>query len=238
VKRHTGDMQLPTTVAGAIQEMHRIDGALEPSDGVHVFNAVYLRVTERIGRLLEEGLAFDDGPGMADLDTRFAGLWLAAYDAAASGRHVAKAWAPLFSSRRLGLLPIQFALAGMNTHIEHDLALAVVRSCEARGTTPDHPTVLADFLRINEVLADTEAEIRRSFLDELGQALDDELGPVAHLVSSWSIEKARDVALLHARTIWELRRTPLLRDAYLSGLGHTVGMGSRLLLTPVAAQRM
>ena len=63
--------------------------------------------------------------------------------------------------------------------------------------------------------------------------MDDELGPVAHLVSSWSIEKARDVALLHARTIWELRRTTLLQGAYLTGLGHTVGMGSRLLLTPV-----
>jgi len=111
----------------------------------------------------------------------------------------------------------------------------VVRTCEARGSAPDDPTVLADFFRINEVLAAVEADIRRSFLDEIGQAVDDELGPVAHLVSSWSIEKARDVALLHARTIWELRRTTLLQGAYLTGLGHTVGMGSRLLLTPVGS---
>ena len=227
-------MKLPTTVAGVIEEMHTIGAALQPTDGVQVFNAVYLQVTERIDRLLDEGQTFEDGPAAVDLDTRFAGLWLSAYDAADTGRALPKAWAPLFSSRhRRGLLPIQFALAGMNTHIEHDLALAVVRTCEARGSAPDDPTVLADFFRINEVLAAVEADIRRSFLDEIGQAVDDELGPVAHLVSSWSIEKARDVALLHARTIWELRRTTLLQGAYLTGLGHTVGMGSRLLLTPV-----
>jgi hypothetical protein len=227
-------MELPTTVSGMIEEMRTISAGLEPADGVQVFNTVYLRVTERIGLLLDEGQIFEDGPAMTDLDTRFAGLWLAAFDAAETGRALPKAWGPLFESRdRRGLLPIQFALAGMNTHIEHDLALAVVRTCEARGSTPDDPTVLADYFRINEVLAAGEAEIRRSFLDEVGQAVDDDLGPVAHLVSSWSIEKARDVALLHARTIWELRRTPLLQGAYLSGLGHTVGMGSRLLLTPV-----
>jgi hypothetical protein len=78
-----------------------------------------------------------------------------------------------------------------------------------------------------------EAVIRRSFLDQVGRDADNHLAPVAHLVSSWSIEKARDVALLNARTIWELRHLPPLQSAYLKGLAHTVGMGSRLLLTPV-----
>ena len=179
-------MELPTTVAGVIEEMRTIGAGLEPTDGVSVFNTVYLSVTERIGRLLDEGRTFDDGPAMVDLDTHFAGLWLTAYRAADSGPSLSKAWAPLFAGRhRHGLLPIQFALAGMNTHIEHDLALAVVRTCEARGSTPDDPAVLADFYRVNEVLAEGEAEIRRSFLDEVGHALDDELrsgGPPGQLV--------------------------------------------------------
>ena len=70
-------MKLPTTVAGVIEEMHTIGAALEPTDGVQVFNAVYLQVTERIDRLLDEGQTFEDGPAAVDLDTRFAGLWLA-----------------------------------------------------------------------------------------------------------------------------------------------------------------
>ena len=38
---------------------------------------------------------------------------------------------------------------------------------------------------------------------------------------------------VNARTIWGLRHTKALQAAYLTGLAHTVGMGSRLLLTPV-----
>ncbi len=227
-------MSLPSTVAGVIEQMQSFNAGLDPDDGVCVFNTVYLEVTEHIAALLQQGGHFRDDAAMTDLDVRFAGLWLSAYDAAAGDRAIPKAWVPLFSGRhRAAVLPIQFALAGMNAHIEHDLALAVVNSCEARGTDPDDPTVLADYLTINQVLASKEAAIRRSFLDAVGRAADTRLAPVAHLVASWSIEKARDLALLNARTLWELRHTPALQAAYLDGLAHTVGMGSRLLLTPV-----
>ena len=37
---------------------------------------------------------------------------------------------------------------------------------------------------INDVLADVETEVRRSFLDEVGRAADDVVGPVAHLISA------------------------------------------------------
>jgi len=59
------------------------------------------------------------------------------------------------------------------------------------------------------------------------------LEPVAHLICSWDIEKARDVAWLTAQTLWELRRVNDLLDAFVETLGSTVGMGSQLLLTPV-----
>ena len=55
--------------------------------------------------------------------------------------------------------------------------------------------------------------------------------PVAHLVSSWNIDKARDFAWLNVQTLWELRRASRLFDAYTAALASTVGMGSRLLLT-------
>ena len=227
-------MTLPSTVAGVIEQMQSFNAALDEDDGVRVFNTVYLEVTEHIAAALQTGGHFRDDAAMTALDVEFAGLWLSAYDAATAGRAIPTAWTPLFDSRQHhGLLPIQFALAGMNAHIEHDLALAVVATCEKRGTDPDDPTVLADYLAINQELASVEARIRRSFLDEVERAADDHLAPVAHLVSSWSIEKARDVALLNARTIWELRHATVLRTAYLTGLAHTVGMGSRLLLTPV-----
>jgi hypothetical protein len=224
----------PTSVAEVLVRLRAIDAGLPTSDGVHVFNRVYLTVTERVATLLAQGGTFRDDVAATELDVRFANLWLAAYDAAAEGRRPPSPWRPLFESRTgPDRLPVQYALAGMNAHIEHDLALAVVRACEARGTRPEDATVRHDFEAINGVLASVEAEVRRSFLDEVGRAADTVVGPVAHLVSSWSIEKARDAAYLSACTIWELRRATFLRDLYVETLGGAVGMASRLLLTPV-----
>ena len=215
-----------------IDRLRAIDAALPAHDGVAVFNRMYLTVTERVGELLDStGSPFEDDEAMAELDVRFAGLWLHAYDAAAAGHRIPSAWEPLFEARGGGRLPIQYAIAGMNAHIEHDLPLAVVRTCQSRGLRPED--LHADYEAINDLLAGCEAEIRRDFLDELGRSVDDRIGPVTHLVSAWSIDKARDVSWVTAETIWALRELDFLLGRFLIGLGHTVGMGSRTLLTPV-----
>ncbi|HJQ06759.1 MAG TPA: DUF5995 family protein [Nocardioides sp.] len=217
----------PSTVQDVIARMSAIDGELDPSDGAAVFNAIYLRVTRGVGDLLAAGGTFADPAFMEQLDVTFARYWFDAYDD--TGR--SRAWAPLFECRHEPLLPIQFALAGMNAHIEHDLPLAVVASCAAHGREPS--SIRADYERVNDLLASIEAEIRRSFLDQLGRAVDDRVGRVAHLVSAWDIEKARDAAWATVCLLWEIRGS-----AFLTGLQHdvlerAVGMGSRLLLTPV-----
>ena len=219
------------TVEDVVARMLTIDDALDARDGVAVFNHVYLRVTRLVQARLSGG-TFHDDAFMAELDIRFAMLWLAAHDA--PSRDVPRAWEPLFDRRRsAGLLPIQFALAGMNAHIEHDLPLAVVATCAARGRKPTSAGVRDDYEKVNDLLAEIEAEIRRSFLSQAAQAADDSLTPVVHLVSSWNIDKARDVAWVNTNTLWELRHIEMLRKAYAAGLARTVGMGSRLLLTPV-----
>ena len=128
-------------------------------------------------------------------------------------------------------MPVQFAIAGMNSHIEHDLPIAVVDTCSARGIRPRD--VQADYHAVNEVLGPgTQSEVRRSFLDDIGREVDNRLGPVVHLISSWKIEKARDLSWVTAETLWALRRTKFLRGRFLDSLAHTVGMTSRALLTP------
>lgn len=220
-------------VADVVTRMRIIDADVAPDDGVAVFNRVYLDVTEQVLDRLHGHTTFHDDELMAGLDVRFASLWFAAYDAP-DGR-VPKAWAPLFAARHdRSLWPIQFALAGMNTHIEHDLAVAVVATCEASGVTPSSPGVREDYELVNDLLAEVEGGVRRSFLTEIGQAADGHVGALAHLVSSWSIEKARDVAWVNVQALWELRRSERLAEHYAAALAHTVGMGSRLLLAPVA----
>ncbi len=228
-------MSLPASVEGVVARLREIDAALPADDGVAVFNRMYLTVTERIAEIIArqaEGALFHDTQVMADLDVRFANLWLAAYDADAEGRAAPTAWRPLFEARRGVRIPVQYAVAGMNSHIEHDLPVAVVATCEARRLEPEG--LHHDYEAVNDVLAQVEGPIRRSFLDALGREVDDRLGPVVHLVSAWNIDKARDLSWVTVETLWVLRRTGFLRDRFLDGLSHTVGMTSRALLSPLS----
>ena len=151
-------MSAPATVDGVIARLREIDASLPVGDGVAVFNRLYLTVTERIGAIIEkpgtDAITFRDPAAMTDLDVRFANLWLSAYDADASGRTVTPGWRPLFQARGAGLFPVQYALAGMNAHIEHDLAIAVVGTCRARGLEPED--VHGDYELVNKVLAQVE----------------------------------------------------------------------------------
>ncbi len=224
----------PKTVAEVIDRLHAVSGALRPDDGAAIFNSMYLEVTERVAAALAEGTTFDDPAFMAELDVRFAALWLAAYDAATAGRKIPSAWGPLFEERSTrGLFPLQFALAGMNAHIENDLPLALVATCRAREVPLSRAFVRRDYERINAVLASVESEIRRSFLNEVELYVDDAVGPLVHLVSAWNIDKARDLAWVTAETIWATRHFSFLSARYVAMLGHTVGLASRCLLTPV-----
>ena len=185
--------------------MRAIATETPPGDGAGVFNNVYLRVTDHVARPAAVAAAsFPTTPSWPSLTARFASFWFAAYDAhgdkaAGVGTTVRQPLAP-----RRATHPVR---TGRNErHIEHDLPLAVISTCTARRRTPTSPGLHDDYEKINDLLADAEAEIRRSFLTELEQAVDDHLNPVAHLISAWSIDKARDFAWLNAQTLWELRQ--------------------------------
>lgn len=223
------------TVAGVIERLREIRRALPPRDGAAVFDTMYLRVTEMVAAELEIRTGFHDPQFMTELDVRFACLWLSAYAAAeADHNKMPSAWAPLFAERRTpGIWPIQYALAGMNAHIENDLPLAVVQTCEARGLSPSSPAVHRDYERVNDLLASVESEIRHTFLTEIEERVDEEIGPLVHLVSAWNIDKARDLAWVTVETLWAMRPLPSLSARYVATLGRTVGLTSRCLLTPV-----
>jgi hypothetical protein len=221
----------PSSVPDVITRLRRIDDELPPGDGAAVFNRMYLTVTETVAAGLDDGLLFADPRFMEQLDVTFASLWIEAYDARID--EVPRAWAALFERRHdRGVLPIQFALAGMNSHIEHDLPVAVVQTCRQRDTSPDHAPVRADYEAVNQLLAACESKVRRSFLTAAGQDVDAHLGPVVHIVDSWNIDKARDVAWVNAEAMWAIRQIGSLSRRYRAALARTVGMASRCMLTP------
>ena len=219
----------PTSVEDVIAQLRAIDQRLPAADGVAEFNRMYLKVTELVLTRLGDGV-FTNQAFMTRLDAVFAGLYLR--QVSASGAALDKAWVPLFEGRRASCEPIQFALAGMNAHINHDLPIALVRTCRQLGLTLKSPGVRADYDAVTGILAEIHEEVRQSFLGGIALEVDRNLAPVVTLIGNWSIAKARQAAWVTAQTLWELDAVQGVETEFLAALSSSVGMASSFLLTP------
>jgi len=221
------------SVAEAIARMEAIDAALPAADGLACFNRIYLDVTRRVNSQLGEGF-FADPEFMTQLDVTFVNLYFGAADAAADQAAVPPAWRPLVDRRgTAGIEPIQFALAGLNAHINHDLPLAVVSTCTARATAPDVGPHFADYQKVDQLLDAAEQSIRQSFEDAAELAADRHLSAVANLIGNWSINSARDLAWNNSLLLWEIRDVPVARGLFLDTLTASTVLASRMLLVAV-----
>lgn len=221
-----------STIDDVIDRMQSIADSTGPGDGVGVFNNVYRLTTEAIRDKLGTGF-FDDDGFTERFDIVFANRYFDAVDADAAGRRVNAAWRPLFARRSdRRLYAVQFAVAGMNAHINHDLALAVVRICAAEHTHPLAGSIPADYRRVTDVIEEIEPEVRRALLADAEHELHQPVEPLVHLISSWSIGQARQAAWVRAQVLWQLRDSPLFHEA-VAVSASTVGMTSRHLLTPL-----
>jgi hypothetical protein len=213
--------------------MEAIGAGLPAGDGLACFNRMYLAVTKAVGADLGQGF-FADPAFMTTLDVTFANLYFAAAQATGTPSAVPVAWRPLVELRgAAGIEPVQFALAGMNAHINHDLPVAVVSTCAELGTAPGDGSHLADFQKVDALLDAAEEGIRRSFESAPELALDRHLQAVDNLVACWTINSARDLAWRNAAVLWELRGDPLAHGLFLDGLAAAAALASRLLLTAV-----
>ncbi|MFI9820122.1 DUF5995 family protein [Streptomyces sp. NPDC052013] len=221
--------QVLTPVDGVISRMRALDATLPARDGVAVFNRVYLAVTEEVDRRIDAG-RFPDARAAITLDERFARRYLDAVDTVFEERRPPACWRPLLQFRRHpGVRPLQFALAGINAHIGHDLALAVVDSCRTLGCAPVH--LEDEFDRVGDLLVSLEERIREDLMPgpDVLQIAD----PLTHLLGAWSLERARDAAWTAARALWALRGLPDVAEEFTHRLDTAVGFAGRMLLTPL-----
>jgi hypothetical protein len=212
--------------------MAQLGAALPQSDGLGCFNTMYMEVTRAVYDAVQKG-GFNDPEFLERLDVQFANLYFdAVRQAAQLATRIPDAWAPLLSLRgQGGITPLRFALAGMNAHINHDLCIAVVRTCEERLLSPNKSSVqYQDFLRVNQILKATEDEVKGRLLTGLLSFIDRPLSSLDDAVALWSIEKARNLAWDNAEVLWHLRSSPELTADYLSLLERSVGTASRGLL--------
>jgi hypothetical protein len=209
--------------------MNRIDAALPGSDGLKWFNWLYRLVTDAV-KNSPPAEGFKDPQWLSGLDVVFANLYFAAIESALSGGRTPKSWQALFEAReKAGIDRIQFALAGMNAHINHDLSLALLQtdaefSIIPTTASPEHD----DFERVNGLLGDVLPQALHTLATGIvGKAIQD-TGKIGRLLALWDVRAARDLAWDFADHLRHL--SGLSRQFALAAQDQVTGVVGRTLL--------
>ena len=186
----------PASIADVVAVMQKIDGVLPSNDGLKWFNRLYLMVTQKIDSGPPPG-GWEDSTWLTRLDVVFAGFYFAAVAGALQqNANTASSWDALFEARnRSGVDRIQFALAGMNAHINHDLALALLQTDGEMQLTPALESPQHDdYERVNglleAVLPSALTFLATGIVGELAQ----DTGKVGRILAIWNVRAARDLA--------------------------------------------
>jgi Family of unknown function (DUF5995) len=223
---------VPQSVDDVLQTLQTIDTTCVAGDGLKWFNWLFSQITQAVEARVVSG-GFDDPAWLAQLDVQFARLYFSALESWLSDQASAACWEVLFSSRgQANIARIQFALAGVNAHINHDLAQAIATTCQITGTTPDHGgTHYNDYTALNSTL-DGRIESAKSTLNV--RLLGDALPPISRLedtIAAWNVSAAREKAWQNAEHLWLVRSSPLLASSFMDMLdGFTIVIGKTLLV--------
>jgi hypothetical protein len=217
----------------------RLPSTPGPGFGVYCFNRMYLAVTEGVKQAVDSAGYFDDPARIAQLDVMFAQLYFDAVHANEDGKHPPSAWRVLFEhSGSDDILPIQFAVAGMNAHINHDLPIALLDQWKRDDHHP--PTTgpaYTDYTKINQILKVEETKERASLVPtDLRDVEDfdhDRLGRIDSRLALWVVETARATAWHTADDLWDFRHVPLARKVTLAAVDRVTAGWAHAFLLPV-----
>jgi hypothetical protein len=224
------------TIPDVLERMGAIDTICDANaDGLKWFNWLYLRVTEAVKARIDAG-DFSDAAWMTDLDVKFANLYFAALSGYLAQNNCPDCWRALFSARGdTRIARIQFAMAGVNAHINHDLAEAIVATCTAAHMTPEHACAqYRDYTDLNSTL-DSKIEMATTVL--MVRLPGDPLPAVNHLeyaLAAWGTAAAREQAWNNSEILWHIQNAPAIRDGFLGSLDGLASFAGRTLLAPIA----
>src|SRR5271163_1214272 len=209
----------PASIVDVLATMQAIDALTVDGDGLKWFNWLYFQVTQAVESRVASG-GFSDSIFLSTLDVQFAALYFNALKGSLDNQPIPACWQALFSCRSdVRLARIQCALAGINAHINHDLPLAIVATCQAMNLTPQHGAIqYTDYTNLNTTL-DSLIESAKQTLHV--RLLGDALPPVSVLedtVAAWSVSAAREAAWNNAEILWHLQSEPQLTSAFLGNL--------------------
>ena len=168
------------------------------------------------------------------LDVVFANRYFLAFTQAEAGAEIPRCWKVLWDRRAATHVePIQFAIAGMNAHINHDLALALVDVFTELDAGPQTAAMHADFQRVNALLGSLDGKIRESFETGLILTVDRDLGTLPDCVDRWNITQARNQAWREAEALWQVHNHRTLTADLERALDDAVALAGACLLAPI-----
>ncbi len=186
----------PATIDDVIAKMQQIDDLLADGDGLKWFNRLYMMVTKQVDVDPPAG-GWKDADWLLRLDVVFAGFYFRAVAGALDGSaDTASSWNALMEVRyKAGIDRIQFALAGMNAHINHDLALALLATDREMNLFPDHDSPQhVDYQAVNDLLNRVmPGALEMLATGMLGMAAQD-TGKIGRVLAFWNMCRARDLA--------------------------------------------
>jgi hypothetical protein len=170
----------------------------EAHDERAVFLGAYAIITGAMRHAIDRN-EFDDDTWVRQYLLQFARLYLAALRASAEGQEtrVPTAWRIAFELANSGRgTVLQHLLLGINAHINHDLALALVEA----GLEPERERRYKDHTAVNRVLQaatqDLETHVERFYSPAL-YLIDVLCGPFEREIADLIVDRARETAWQH-----------------------------------------
>ena len=222
----------------AIRDHAASTSLLGEGDGIASFSKLYHIITRRIGTMAADG-DFRSTPFLVRLDIEFAERYFQALRSYADDIESApRVWRVLFDNRSdPRVAPLNFAVAGVNAHINFDLSCALVATW--RHVAPDGDgegsAQFHDYRLINNVF-EVEMDPLREDLDSLLSAGPD--GAIWDRTANWMadlvIRFTRDLAWDEAKRVWRHGASPEACAASEERLDAVATfIGERLLRAPL-----
>ena len=224
------------SVADLIDELRSLEGALSAGNGVKWFVRLYREVSEALALELRAGDLED--PVFLELLVLVYGnsVLNVCEDMERRSQRIARAWAPLFERRHdHRVAPIQFALAGLNAHTNHDVPIGLVHACRSTGIAPDSDgPQYRDYMKMTTLLKRTTAQVKKWLVTGALEEVDETFGEVDDAIAMWSLQRARQAAWTSGEVLWALRENDKLTVAYVGVMDRMAGFAGRGLLLPTA----
>ncbi|TCK24665.1 DUF5995 family protein [Pseudonocardia endophytica] len=228
----------PDDVPGVVDLLRRLQPVLESGprgteDSVACFTVLYERIATDVHEQVQDPDRFRDPEFVSRLAVELARRYFAALRTFVTGGRPPRAWAVLFDGRRDAAVgPLEFAVCGVNAHVNLDLAPAVVRTCTVLGRRGLGSTEHHDFQELGAVFTSHLCRLA----EHLGARLGREIGGtyLERLLDgapSLTVVVARDAAWRCAEHLWGLRSRPAEYDRECEAIDWRAAMMGRGVLS-------